>query len=229
MRLEQGNFTKTTFYNYTIQELSTIFYEYGVKRMHIVDLDGSISGKMTNISSIMTIKQIAKCTLEIGGGIRSLKTVEEIWKKGLSAKEDKIMLGSLPLSNQQEFLAIVHKYRSSILVAIDVFNETVKIAGWKKSSSIELFSYIEEMCTMGIAEFLVTQIKNDGMLKGLDIKLYRKITKAFPSIRLIASGGLSSIEDLDKLKDLNIFGVILGKAFYESKISLDELKQKGFI
>lgn len=224
VRLRQGDFQQVQVYSNDPVATAVDFAHSGVKHLHLVDLSGAQQQRSLSLDIFARIKQATSCSIEAGGGIRSLGDAENFFAR-LDTKTDKIMIGSLPFTDADEFFKIVQKYAASILLTVDVWGEEIRIKGWQEKSSVNLFEFLQNMLSLGIENFLVTQIRLDGMLSGPDIKLYRKILQKFPKIKLTASGGVSDMQDFTELSQLkNIQGAILGKAFYEGKVSLADIK-----
>lgn len=224
VRLSQGDYKRRDTYNENPLELAEQFAHAGIKKLHLVDLSGAKESRPVHADLFSQIKKKTGVSVEAGGGIRSFEHVDTFFKAGLKKGEDEVMIGSLPFLNRPEFDRILEQYRESVLLTVDVWGESVKISGWQQDTEKDIYSFIEEMLEAGIEKFLVTQIKKDGMLTGPDIALYQSLLKKFPQIRLTASGGVSSIEDLEKLSEkVNADSVIVGRAFYENRISIEQM------
>ncbi len=220
VRLERGDFDNITYYKNSPLQQAKIFESHGFGIIHIVDLLGSKSGKLTSLESVEKIKSETKLQVEFGGGIRDVKTVAELFNAGV----DFVVIGTLPVKNKKEFELIINNYPSEKIIAvIDSINEMLKIGGWTESTKISIYDHIEYCSGLGIKKFLCTDISKDGMLTGTNIDLYKKIMKNYPEIDLIASGGVKDIDDIEKLNKLNPYAVVVGKAIYEEKIDLKEL------
>jgi len=221
-RLHKGDFTRAKFYKGTPLDYARKFDEIGSEWMHIVDLAASLDGKITVSDQIAEIKNETDLKIEFGGGIKTFKQAESAFKYGV----DRIVVGSITISHKDIFEKIVNKYGpKKVVVAIDSKNEKVLIKGWTEDSAITLWEHLEYCAGIGLKYFLCTDISKDGTLKGPNIDLYERVMKSFPKIKLIASGGVSSIGDLKALDEKNIYASVVGKAIYEKKISMEELKQ----
>jgi phosphoribosylformimino-5-aminoimidazole carboxamide ribotide isomerase len=220
VRLTKGDFDNITYYKNTPVQQAQLYESFGFKLVHVVDLAGSKTGKLTSLESVKKIKSLTKLEIEFGGGIRDVKSVADI----LSAGADYAIVGSLSIKNKTEFEIIINEYSSSkIIAAIDVMDEKLRISGWTESTSVSVFSHIEYCSKLGIQKYLCTDISKDGTLIGTNVDLYKKIMDKFPNIKLIASGGVKDIEEIKMLNKLNLYGVVVGKAIYENKIDLKEL------
>jgi phosphoribosylformimino-5-aminoimidazole carboxamide ribotide isomerase len=224
VRLRKGEFDKINFYPNSPLQQAEIFYNHGFEWLHVVDLIGSKTGQISVKDLIIQIKSNTKLKIEFGGGIRNIKNAEELFSCGI----DKIIIGSLSVQNKSEFEKIILKFGSDrIIIAADVINEKLVIKGWIEQTSITIFEHIEYCKTVGINTFLCTDVSTDGMLTGTNKVLYEKILQRELDINLIASGGIKDLEDVQAVKKLNVYGVVIGKAIYENKIDLKELAKFG--
>jgi len=188
--------------------------------IHIVDLLGSKDGKINIIDFLKQIKSELKIKIQFGGGIRSLDDAMKLFDIGV----DKIVIGSISISNKSEFERIVQDVGAEkIVIAVDVEDERIKIKGWTECTDINIYDHLNDCLSKGVDTFLCTDIKRDGMLTGTNLKLYHNLMKQFPLARIIASGGVNKIEDVRELKSQELYGVVIGKAIYEKKIQLKEL------
>ena len=220
VRLNKGDFNNITYYSNSPYDQAKLYESLGFRIIHIVDLEGSKTGKFTAITSIKQIKENTNLEIEFGGGIRSSRNVDELFCAGI----DYAVIGSLSIKNKIEFENIVKSNPAEkIIVAADVNNEMIKISGWTEETEVSIYSHIDYCRKLGIDKFLVTDISRDGMLSGINKILYEKIVKSKFGINLIASGGIKDIEDIKGLEEINPYGVIVGKAIYENKIDLKEL------
>ena len=206
VRLTKGDFDNITYYKNTPIQQAQLYESFGFKLVHVVDLTGSKTGKLTSLESVRKIKSLTKLEIEFGGGIRDVKSVADILSAGV------------------DYAIIINEYTSSkIIAAIDVIDEKLRISGWTESTAVSVFSHIEYCSKLGIQRFLCTDISKDGTLIGTNVGLYKKIMDKYPQIKLIASGGVKDLEEIEMLNELNLYGVVVGKAIYENKIDLKEL------
>lgn len=220
VRLSKGKYESKVGYNETPLEFAKVYNDLGFEWVHIVDLSGSKDGKITTTKIIEKIKTQTNLRVEFGGGIRSKKDVVTFDNIGI----DGIIIGSLSVSNKEEFESILEDVvPSKIIIAADVLDYKVRIKGWTENSNVHLFDHIKYCRELGIENFLCTDIAVDGMLTGPNFSLYQTAIEKFPEIKLTASGGVSNINDILKLKELPVRGVVVGKAIYENKINLEEL------
>lgn len=220
VRLSKGDFENVTYYKNTPAKQAKVFEEFGFQLIHVVDLLGSKTGKFTAIDSVKEIKKQTNLKVEYGGGIRDAKSLVELFNSGI----DYSIIGSLSIKNKNEFELIVKQFTpSKIIAAVDVKNEEVFVSGWTESTSVSVFEHIEFCRSLGIEYFICTDISKDGMLTGSNLDLYKKILDKYDGIKLIASGGVKDIQDIEKLNEINPYAVVVGKAIYENKIDLKEL------
>jgi phosphoribosylformimino-5-aminoimidazole carboxamide ribotide isomerase len=221
VRLEKGKFQSSKIYSDNPLEVAKTFDGFGFEWLHIVNLSGSKSGKISTIDLLDEIKNHTRLKIQFGGGIRSLADAKQ-----LINYVDRIIIGSLSVTDKNEFEKIISEIgEQKIICAVDVKDEKVMIKGWTVDSELTLQNHIDYCSSVGIKNFLVTDIQRDGMLSGPNIILYSKLITNYPSLNFIASGGISSYDDLINLKKINAYAVVVGKAIYENKISLKELKE----
>jgi phosphoribosylformimino-5-aminoimidazole carboxamide ribotide isomerase len=222
VRLTQGDYTQKTVYSESPVEVAKSFEAAGITRLHVVDLDGA---KASHIVNHETLKQIVTQTnlqIDFGGGIKSDEDIRMAFKSGAQ----QITAGSIAVKSKQTVLRWLQQYGTDkIILGADVKNERIAISGWQDDSGIDLFTFLEEYVAHGISYVICTDIAKDGLLQGASIDLYRKILLRYPQLKLIASGGVTSIDELHELRNAGLYGAIVGKAFYEGKISLDELSK----
>jgi phosphoribosylformimino-5-aminoimidazole carboxamide ribotide isomerase len=220
VRLSKGNFNDMTYYPLSPLEQARQFAQYGFKRIHIVDLMGSASGEVTIIEILKSIKDETGIEIEFGGGIRSEEVIQTLISVGI----DKIIIGSLAVKEKQLFESILKSYDPELfIISADVNNKKIAVHGWTETTTITLNDHIEYCSSLGIDQFLCTDISRDGMLEGTNTELYVEIMRDFKDIKLIASGGINNIQNVLTLKERNIYGTIVGKAIYENTINLEEL------
>ena len=222
VRLTKGDFDNITYYKNTPLEQAKIFESFGFTNVHLVDLLGSKTGKFASLESVKLIKAQTNLSIEFGGGVRDYKSVNELFSLGVS----NVIIGSLSIKSKDEFELIVkNSTPENIIVAVDILDEKVKVSGWTEDTSISVYDHIDYCRTLGISKFLCTDISRDGMLTGTNIELYKLLMKKYPSIKLIASGGIKDLDDVRNVASLNPYAVIVGKAVYEDKIDLKELSE----
>jgi phosphoribosylformimino-5-aminoimidazole carboxamide ribotide isomerase len=220
VRLTKGDFSTQKIYHEDPVEQAKIFEDAGVQYLHVVDLDGAKAGKIINYSVLKKIAAVTKLITDFGGGIRTNEDIEIAFENGAS----QITGGSIALQKPGLFAEWLDRYGSEkIILGADCRNRKIATAGWQKESSADVVDFIEGYEKAGVKYVVCTDIDTDGMLSGPAISLYREIMDRVP-VKLIASGGVSSLDDLFRLKKAGCDGAIIGKAIYEGRILLNELK-----
>lgn len=222
VRLSQGDYQRITDYSESPAAMAENFEALGFKRLHVVDLDGARSGKVINIKALKEITSRTNLIVDFGGGIKSEEDLKNVFEAGASA----VSIGSLAVSDPD----IVSLWADSFgaekfIISADVRDNIVRTNGWTKNSGITLNQLISRYRNKNIRRVLCTDISRDGMLCGSNIELYQTIMEQFPDCKLIASGGISSLDDIKKLDEAKIPAVVIGKAIYEQQINLEELAQ----
>lgn len=218
VRLYQGEFSKETVMNEDPVAQAIIFEKFGAKILHIVDLDGAIAGESVNLPVIERICRAVRIPVQVGGGVRSLAAVEKLLLVGV----EKVILGTAALYDKVFLEEAVRLYKEKIIVGIDAKNGFVATRGWLDMSEISYIDLAKQMENVGVQTIVFTDISKDGTLAGPNFEQLELLQKSV-GIRLIASGGVASIQDVEKLNDMNIYGVIIGKALYEKTIDLEEV------
>jgi len=217
VRLLQGDPEKETVYSTNPPEMAKSFEDMGAQLIHVVDLDGAFEGRPVNFDLVVSIARAVKIPIEIGGGIRSGETV----RRYLAAGIGRIILGSVIL--EEEFDNLLADHKDNLVAGIDAKNSMVAVKGWKDVTNVSADEIITRVMDRGIGEIIYTDISTDGMLSGPNMGAYGHILETFPGIRLIASGGVSCIEDLaalSRLEEKGLRGAIVGKAIYDGRIDL---------
>lgn len=222
VRLSQGDYQRITDYSESPTAMAENFEALGFKRLHVVDLDGARSGKVINIKALKEITSRTNLIVDFGGGIKSEEDLKSVFEAGASA----VSIGSIAVSDPD----IVSLWADSFgaekfIISADVRDNIVRTNGWTKNSGITLNQLISRYWNKNIRRVLCTDISRDGMLCGSNIELYKTIMEQFPACKLIASGGISSLDDIKKLDEAKIPAVVIGKAIYEQQINLEELAQ----
>lgn len=221
VRLTQGDYDKMKVYREDPVEVAKEFQEADLEYLHLVDLDGAKKGEVVNWKVIQEIQGETALNVDFGGGVKTDEEVQGLLDLGIS----QINVGSLAVKEPKKFIGWLKKFGSeNFILSADVKGENVSINGWLESTEFRLFDLVSQFSAHGLEFLCVTDIATDGMLKGPNFGLYKKLKSKFPNIKIIASGGVSSVDDLKELKYINVFGAIVGKAIYEGKIKLEELK-----
>ena len=215
VRLFKGDYAEMTVYSDNPVEIARDFEAKGAKYIHIVDLEGAKNGDTPNFEVVKEISQKTGLFCEIGGGIRSIDTVE----KYLSAGLDRVILGTAAVTDEEFLRTAVSKYGNKIAVGVDIKDGFVAVKGWTEKSSYSCFDFCEKMQKIGVKTLICTDISRDGAMKGTNRQLYKELSEKF-DIDITASGGVSSLEDIKALISLNLYGAIIGKAYYIGAIDL---------
>ncbi len=220
VRLTKGDYNQKKVYNNNPVEVAIHFEELGFKRLHVVDLDGAKSKHIVNDGVLKEITKATNLTIDFGGGIKTKNDIEKAFEAGASM----VTIGSVAVTNRQLFIEWIEMYGAErLILGADVRNGKISINGWKEDSSEELLPFLKQYVDKGVRNVLCTEISKDGTLQGPATNLYKDIMKAYPQLHLIASGGVSSNEDITDLNNAGIPAVVFGKAFYEGKIDIKSL------
>lgn len=215
VRLYKGNYLEKTDYGDPV-EAAMRLKELGAEYLHIVDLDGAKSGDTPNLSIISEIAKKTGIFVEVGGGIRSIETVEKYLEHGLS----RVIIGTAAVTNREFLCKAVSLYGDKIAVGADILDGSVRISGWLSDSGISIGDFMADMQTVGIKTVICTDISKDGALKGTNIGLYERLCREFPDIEIVASGGVTALEEIEELKKAGAAGAIIGKAYYTGLIDI---------
>jgi len=222
VRLFQGDYSQKIIYNENPLEVAKEFEDNGITQLHLVDLDGAKSNGIVNWKVLYNISTKTKLKIDFGGGIKSDKDLEIAFENGAN----QLNIGSTAVKDKALFLNWLKKYGSEkIILSADVKAEMIAVSGWQEDSGINIFEFLKDYTTEGIKYVVCTDVSKDGTLKGTAVELYSKIMAQFPDLKLVASGGISSIKDVEELTQMPVYGVIIGKAIYENKIQLKELQK----
>ncbi len=222
VRLSQGDYSKKTIYNEDPLEVAKQFEDNGISRLHLVDLDGAKKGEVINFKVLDRIANNTDLKIDFGGGIKTNESIQSIF----SAGADMATIGSIAVKDPELFFAWINKYGSSkILLGADVKGENIAISGWLEETKLNILDFLDNNIKNGLTQAFCTDISKDGMLEGSSIELYKKIIAKFQDLKFVASGGVANMDEVRKLNDIGCSGVIIGKAIYEGKISMNELKE----
>jgi len=222
VRLSKGDYNSKKIYNENPLEVALMFQDSGVEYLHLVDLDGAKSSRIINYRILEEIAVKSKLKIDFGGGIKSDEDLKIAFESGAS----QATVGSIAVKDEELFLRWLNAFGSEkIILGADFLNEKIAINGWLKDSGINIYDFIEDYTQKGVENIICTDISKDGMLEGSSVETYRNIISKHNDINLIASGGISSIGELGKLKEEKLYGAIIGKAIYENKITLKEIEK----
>jgi len=221
VRLSKGDYSTKIIYNENPLEVAKSFENHGIKYLHLVDLDGAKSSEIVNYKIIEQIASKTKLKIDFGGGLKSDKDVKIAFESGAS----QITGGSIAIKNSELFEKWISFYGSEkVILGADALNEKVAVSGWLENSNVDLIPFIKGYKNKGIQYVICTDISKDGMLEGPSFELYSRILAEIPNIKLIASGGISTFEELPKLEKMGCEGTIIGKAIYEGRIKLKQIE-----
>lgn len=220
VRLSQGDYEQKKVYNENPLEVAKMFESVGIKRLHLVDLDGAKAKHIVNYKVLERIATNTTLTIDFGGGLKSDDDLRIAFECGAKM----VTGGSVAVKYRETFLSWIAKFGSDrIILGADVKDKKIAVGGWLETTNLDLFPFVEKYKEEGINKIICTDISKDGMLAGPSIELYKEILQKFPDLYLIASGGVSSMNDIEQLQEANVPAVITGKAIYEGKIKLNEL------
>ena len=222
VRLSQGDYAQKIIYNENPLEVAKMFSDAGIRRLHLVDLDGAKAHHIVNHKVLESITSNTNMIVDFGGGLKSDDDLRIAFECGASM----VTGGSIAVKNPEVFESWINKYGGDkIILGADVKGEKIAVGGWLETTELELLPFIKNYINKGIDKIICTDISKDGMLQGVALELYKKMLTAQPDMYLIASGGVSSIQDIVQLLEAGIPAVITGKAIYEGRITLKELDQ----
>lgn len=220
VRLTQGDYDSKKIYNEDPLEVAKTFEDHGIRRLHVVDLDGARAGHIINYRTLERLATRTSLIIDFGGGLKQEDDLEIAFESGAQM----VTGGSIAVKNPDVFSSWITKFGSEkIILGADAKNKKIAISGWEETTDKELIPFISEYYQKGITKVICTDISRDGMLEGPATDLYKEIHEAIPYLYIIASGGVSCIDDIEKLQEAGIPAVIFGKAIYEGKITLKDL------
>lgn len=217
VRLFKGDYAQMTIYNENPLSVAKDFEQSGATHIHMVDLEGAKNGTTPNLDIVCEIKKNTSLFCEIGGGIRSLETIERYINAGV----DRVILGTAAVTEENFVQDAVSKYGDKIAVGIDIRDGFVAIKGWTENSELKAMDFFQKMQDIGVKTIICTDISKDGAMQGANHNLYKELSQKF-DLQIIASGGVSSLEDIKALTAMNLYGAIIGKAYYTGAIHLAE-------
>lgn len=222
VRLTKGDYEQKKIYNNDPAEVAREFERLGFKRLHVVDLDGAKSKHIVNDAVLKAITSATNLVVDFGGGIKSEEDIEKAFAAGASM----VIVGSIAVTQPELFMQWLDKYGAErMILGADVRNGKISINGWKEDSGEPLLPFLRHYVEAGVTHVLCTDISRDGMLSGPSVELYSEVMRAYPSIHLIASGGVSSNADIELLQRRGIPAVVFGKAYYEGRIDVPKLRE----
>jgi phosphoribosylformimino-5-aminoimidazole carboxamide ribotide isomerase len=224
VRLSQGDYSSKKEYHDDPLEMAKRFEGVGIQRLHLVDLDGAKAKKIINADVLERICSGTSLQVDFGGGIQADEEIEKAFTLG--AKQ--VTGGSIAVKNPVLFDEWISKYGAEkIILGADAKNKKIAVGGWEETTSVDLIPFIKSYFEKGIRYVICTDVAKDGLLQGPSMELYQEILQEIPELKLIASGGVSSVKDLEELEKIGVYGTIVGKAYYEGRVSLEELASFG--
>lgn len=222
VRLRQGDFASQNVYSDSPSTIARSFRDAGLSSLHVVDLEGAKAGHIVNWDALDSILKIGSLQVQVGGGIRTREDIGRLFAAGAA----RVVTGSLAVESPQIIQDWIQEFGSErFVVAVDVRDGAVAHKGWLEHAGLSPSAFVDAMTRLGVVSFLCTDINLDGMLSGPNVELYRALLEEFPSIQLIASGGVSRITDIENLERIGCHAVVVGKALYEGNISADQLSR----
>lgn len=222
VRLKKGDYSQKTIYEKDPLTVAKRFEDNGIRRLHLVDLDGAKARHVVNDKVLERIASNTNLTIDFGGGVKTDKDIERIFNAGA----EMVTVGSIAVQNRELFNDWLARYGGEkIILGADIKENFIAISGWYDVTDITLEDFLAGYIESGVKNVLCTDITKDGMLEGTALELYDKLQKQFPQLYIIASGGISDVSEIRHLNEIGVYGVIIGKALYEGRIKLEELKE----
>ena len=221
VRLTEGDYSQKKIYNENPLEVAKEFEAAGLQRLHLVDLDGAKAGTVKNWKVLESIAGKTSLVIDFGGGLKKEEDVKVVFNSGAALAT----VGSLAVKNETEFVRWLQVFGASkFLLGADVKNEKIAVGGWLETTDVWVYDFMEKYIAHGVQQIFCTDVSKDGRLEGPSIELYKNILAKFPGLHFIASGGVSQFKDLEELQAIGCSGVIVGKAIYEGRIKISDLK-----
>lgn len=222
VRLSQGDYAQKKIYNESPLEVAKSFESHGIERLHLVDLDGAKSASVVNWKVLESIANNTNLIIDFGGGVKSDKDIKTVFEAGAA----QVTAGSIAVKSPETVYAWMDKYGADkLILGADAKDKKIAINGWKEATAIELDDFLSGYLSKGLHHVICTDIAKDGMMGGASVELYAELIEKFNTIQLIASGGVHSMEEVYKLQENGLYGIIIGKAIYEGAITLKQLEQ----
>lgn len=221
VRLEQGDYRLKKVYEQDPLDAARRFEDHGIKRLHVVDLDGAREKQVKNWNTLERIASKTQLIIDFGGGIKTDEDLKVVYNSGAAMA----VIGSVAVTDRDLFQSWLFAYGPGrLILGADIRDGQIAVSGWTDVTEIGLYDFLSYYKVMGVNQVLCTDIAKDGMLEGSSVELYKQMVADFPTMRILASGGVSSIDEITKLDESGVAGAIIGKALYEGKIKLEELK-----
>lgn len=224
VRLTHGDYSQKKIYNEHPLEVARQFEDAGLQRLHLVDLDGAKAGNVKNWKVLETIAGKTSMKIDFGGGIKSEKDLDIVFNSGAALAT----VGSMAVKEEATYTSWLEKWGADkFFLGADVKDEKITVSGWLEQTDIWIYDFIQKYMDKGVQQLFCTDVAKDGALQGPSLNLYKNIVEKFPSLHFVASGGVSNLDDVYALQDVGCSGVIIGKAIYEGRVSLQQLKKIG--
>jgi len=220
VRLQKGDYDKRTIYNHLPLDEAAKFKQAGFSHIHVVDLNGAKSGEFHNLPIIREIINDLGLSVQTGGGVRSRKDIDTLLDAGISG----VICSSMAVKKPEEWLGAIKDHPAEMILGLDLKDGKMAYGGWLETSDEPIEEFLNPMIEAGLKTVLSTDIARDGMLSGPNVEMYQDLQNRFPDLNWIASGGVSNLKDLITLQGHNLYGVVVGKAYYEGHIRLDEME-----
>ena len=217
VRLYKGDYDRMTVYSHHPEEIAADFAACGATHIHLVDLEGARSGETPNLETVLKIRESTGLFCEIGGGIRSMETVERYLSAGL----DRVILGTAAVEDEDFLRRAVDRYGEKIATGADIRDGMISVKGWTQQSAVTTEEFFEKMQELGVSTVICTDISRDGAMRGTNREMYRSLSERY-RVRITASGGVSTLEDVISLREMGLYGAIIGKAYYTGDLNLKE-------
>lgn len=221
VRLHKGNYKEKTVYHESVIEQARIFKNAGFDHIHIVDLNGAREGRFTNLSELREISQNLGLAVQTGGGVRTSDDISLLLEQGIGW----VISNSMAATSPDAWIEAIEQFGNKCVLGLDLLDGKIAYRGWEKTMQIDLESFIFPMLEAGMDTVLSTDVSKDGTLSGPNFELYSTLKQRFPQLKIIASGGVSNTSDLKQLAEMDIDAVVVGRAYYEKKISLEEMRE----
>lgn len=220
VRLKKGSYDDVTVYNNEPLDEARKFREAGFTHIHIVDLNGAKEGKFVNLQHIQAIKKETGLSIQAGGGTRRYEDAQQLIKAGI----DQLVCSSMAVKNGDDWMRLLREYPQRMILGMDLKDGKVAYGGWLETADESIDTFLQPMIAAGLQYVLCTDIARDGMLQGVNHELYASLQKRYPKLKFIASGGVAMVDDFQKLQQIGTYGVVVGRAYFEQQISLEEMR-----
>ncbi|MEN7550246.1 1-(5-phosphoribosyl)-5-[(5-phosphoribosylamino)methylideneamino] imidazole-4-carboxamide isomerase [Rapidithrix thailandica] len=221
VKLQQGDYNKKVVYDQSPIDIAKKFEDHGIKKLHLIDLDGALEGRVINYDILELITGHTDLEVNFGGGINTDGDINKVYEYGAKS----VTVGSLAIYNKHLFASWLISFgRNKICLSADAMDGKIRVRGWQNATDLDLMDFVDYYYQRSVLYVKCSDVSRDGLLQGPAFGMYQSLIQRFPKLRIIASGGISSVADIHKLEELGVHGVIIGKAYYEGKVSLKEIE-----